>query len=83
MVCSSCGELFYCINFFIAIAPSQTIAVVTLCLSAIILFIIAIASAAHLCYSTNIHKKCIKILKILMIMFFLFSVIITLISNFC
>ena len=37
------GNCFIVSIYFIAIAPSQTIAVVTLCLSAIILFIIAIA----------------------------------------
>ena len=74
------GNCFIVSIYFIAIAPSQTIAVVTLCLSGIILFIISIASAAHLYYSTNIHNKCMKILKILIIMFILFSVIITLIS---
>ena len=55
------GNCFMVSIYFIAVAPSQTIAVITLCISAIVMFIFVIAFGVRLCYSRN----CITVLKLL------------------
>ena len=55
------GNCFIVSIYFIALAPSQTIAAITLCISAIVMFIIVIAVGVRLCYSRN----CITVLKLL------------------
>ena len=55
------GYCFIVSIYFIALAPSQTIAAITLCISAIVMFIIVIAVGVRLCYSRN----CITVLKLL------------------
>ena len=55
------GNCFIVSIYFIALAPSQTIAAITLCISAIVMFITVIAVGVRLCYSIN----CITVLKLL------------------
>ena len=55
------GNCFIVSIYFIALAPSQTIAAITLCISAIVMFITVIAVGVRLCYS----KNCITVLKLL------------------
>ena len=54
------GNCFIVSIYFIALAPSQTIAAITLCISAIVMFIIVIAVGVRLSYS----KNCITVLKL-------------------
>ena len=55
------GNCFIVSIYFIALAPSQTIAAITLCISAIVMFITVIAVGVRLCYSRN----CITVIKLL------------------
>ena len=55
------GNCFIASIYFIALAPSQTIAAITLCISAIVMFITVTAVGVRLCYSRN----CITVLKLL------------------
>ena len=55
------GNCFIVSIYFIALAPSQTIAAITLCISAIVMYITVIAVGVRLCYS----KNCITVLKLL------------------
>ena len=61
---------------YMAIAPSQTIAVSTLLLSAIVIVIAALTSVLHIFYSGT-SRKCLKVCNTLAVLLTVFSIIAT------
>ena len=62
--------------YFIAIAPSQTIAVITLCISTIVILVAALTSIVNLCHSST---PCVKTCNTLTIMLIVFNIVLALI----
>ncbi len=69
--------------YFIAIAPAQTLAAITLCLSSVMMLVVATAMILHICYSGCYIKKkrCITTCKIILLLI-LFTCVVTVIVNF-
>ncbi len=76
------GNCFIVSIYFIAIAPSQTIAIITLLLCTILIIILALASIMHICCSTDTtttsSEKCLNICNSLTILCIVLSFIATL-----
>ncbi len=56
--------------YFIAIAPVQTLAAITLCLSSVMMLVVTTAMILHICYSGFFIKKkrCITTCKIILLL---------------
>ncbi len=69
--------------YFIAIAPAQTLAAITLCLSSVMMLVVATAMMLHVCYSGCYIKKkrCITTCKIILLLI-LFTCVVTVIVSF-
>ncbi len=69
--------------YFIAIAPAQTLAAITLCLSSVMMLVVTTAMILHICYSGFFIKKkrCITTCKIILLLI-LFTCVVTVIVNF-
>ncbi len=69
--------------YFIAIAPAQTLAAITLCLSSVMMLVVATAMMLHVCYSGFCIKKkrCITACKIILLLIF-FTCVVTVIVSF-
>ncbi len=63
--------------YFIAIAPAQTLAAITLCLSSVMMLVVTTAMMLHVCYSGFCIKKkrCITTCKIILLLILLIGVI--------
>ncbi len=63
--------------YFIAIAPAQTLAAITLCLSSVMMLVVTTAMILHICYSGFFIKKkrCITTCKIILLLILLIGVI--------
>ena len=68
------GKCFLTSMCFIAISPASTLAVITLCVSLIVISIVAISNMAYVCFLSN-SRRCAKMCNVFILLFMILFLI--------